>query len=111
MHDMKVLREQIDLLRDGMRRRGALDTLAPVIDRGEALDRARRELIQAADERKALRNSTSAEVARRKRAGEPADELIAQGRSLGEEITRLERELNEAEEELRRVLCWLVGLN
>jgi len=104
MHDMKVLREQIDLLRDGMRRRGALDTLTPVIDRGEALDRARRELIQAADERKALRNSTSAEVARRKRAGEPADELIAQGRSLGEEITRLERELNEAEEELRRVL-------
>lgn len=104
MHDMKVLREQIDLLRDGMRRRGAIDTLAPVIDRGEALDRTRRELIQAADERKAQRNSTSAEVARRKRAGEPADELIAQGRALGEEIARLERELNEAEEALRRVL-------
>ena len=104
MHDMKVLREQIDLLRDGMRRRGMLDTLAPVIDRGETLDRTRRELIQATDERKAQRNATSAEVARRKRAGEPADELIAQGRALGEEIARLERELNEAEESLRRVL-------
>ena len=104
MHDMKVLREQIDLLRDGMRRRGMLDTLAPVIERGEGLDRTRRELIQAADERKAQRNSTSAEVARRKRAGEPADDLIAQGRALGEEIARLERELNEAEEALRRVL-------
>jgi len=104
MHDMKVLREQIDLLRDGMRRRGVLDTLAPVIDQGEMLDRTRRELIQAADERKAQRNSTSAEVARRKRAGEPADDLIAQGRALGEEIARLERELNEAEESLRRVL-------
>jgi len=104
MHDMKVLREQIDLLRDGMRRRGVLDALGPVIARGEELDRTRRELIQAADERKAQRNSTSAEVARRKRAGEPADELIAQGRSLGDEIARLERELSEAEEELRRVL-------
>jgi seryl-tRNA synthetase len=101
MHDMKVLREQIDLLRDGMRRRGVLDTLAPVIDRGEALDRTRRDLIQAADERKAQRNTMSAEVARRKRAGEPADDLIAQGRSLGEEISRLERELNEAEDALR----------
>jgi seryl-tRNA synthetase len=104
MHDMKVLREQIDLLRDGMRRRGAIDALGPVIDRGEALDRTRRDLIQAADERKALRNSTSAEVARRKRAGEPADDLIVQGRSLGEEIARLERELNDAEEALRGVL-------
>jgi seryl-tRNA synthetase len=104
MHDMKVLREQVDLLREGMRRRGMLDALAPVIDRGEALDRTRRELIQAADERKAQRNSTSAEVARRKRAGEQADDLIAQGRALGEEIARLERELTDAEDELRGVL-------
>ena len=104
MHDMKVLREQIDLLRDGMRRRGMLEALAPVIDQGETLDRTRRELIQAADERKAQRNSMSAEVARRKRAGEPADDLIVQGRALGEEISRLERELNDAEESLRRVL-------
>ena len=60
-----MLREQIDLLRDGMRRRGVLDALAPVIERGETLERARRELIQAADERKAQRNSN----ARKSRAG------------------------------------------
>jgi seryl-tRNA synthetase len=110
MHDMKVLREQIDLLRDGMRRRGMFDTLAPVIAKGESLDRTRRELIQAADERKAQRNVTSAEVARRKRAGEPADELIAQGRALGDEIARLERELNEAEDSLRRILLEIPNL-
>ena len=92
MHDLRVLREQIDLLRDGMRRRGALDVLAPIIDRGETLDRERRELIQATDERKALRNTTSQEVAKRKRAGEPADELIAQGRALGDEIARTSEE-------------------
>jgi len=27
VHDLRVLREQLDLLRDGMRRRGALDLL------------------------------------------------------------------------------------
>jgi seryl-tRNA synthetase len=99
-----VLREQIDLLRDGMRRRGLLETLGPIIDRGEMLERARRELIQAADERKALRNSTSQEVAKRKRAREAADDLIVQGRALGDEIARLEAELGTVEEELRGVL-------
>ncbi len=104
MHDLRVLREQIDLLRDGMRRRGALDTLGQLIDRGESLERERRELIQAADERKARRNATSAEVARRKRAKEPADDLITEGRALGGEIARLEQELGSVEEELRRLL-------
>jgi len=110
VHDLRVLREQIDLLRDGMRRRGALDVLAPIIDRGETLDRERRELIQAADERKALRNTTSQEVAKRKRAGEPADELIAQGRALGDEIARLEAELAEVEGNLRAVLLEIPNL-
>ena len=97
MHDLRVLREQIDLLRDGMRRRGMLDALGPVIERGEALDRERRTLIQAADERKAQRNASTQEVAQRKRAGETADDLIAQGRALGDEIARLERELATTE--------------
>ena len=59
-----MLREQIDLLRDGMRRRGVFDALAPVIDRGEELDRERRRLIQAVEERKAQRNASAQEVAR-----------------------------------------------
>jgi seryl-tRNA synthetase len=99
-----MLRDDIERLRDGMRRRDAFDTIAPLIARGEQLDRERRTLIQAADERKAARNATTQEVARRKRAGEPADDLIAHGRALGEEIARLERELAEAEAELQRVV-------
>jgi seryl-tRNA synthetase len=99
-----MLREQVDLLRDGLRRRGALDALAPLVDRGVQLDRDRRTLIQAVEERKAARNANSQEVARRKRAKEDADELIAQGRALGDEITTLERELATAEAELERAL-------
>jgi len=99
-----MLREQIDALREGMRRRGLLDTLAPTIDRGQALDRERRSLIQATDERKARRNANAQDVARRKRAGESADELIAEGRALGDEIATLERELAGVEAELRTIL-------
>ena len=104
MHDLRVLREQIDVLRDGMRRRGALDTLGPVIDRGQTLEAERRTLIAATDERKALRNANAQEVAKRKRAGEPADDLIALGRSLGDAIAQLEQELAGVESALNQVL-------
>ena len=101
---MRVLREQIDLLRDAMRRRGALDALSPLIDRGETLERDRRTLIQAVEERKATRNANALEVARRKKAKESADELIAAGRVLGDEIAKLEGELEKTEAELRGIL-------
>ena len=110
MHDLRVLRDQVDALREGLRRRGALDTLAPVVDRGVNLERDRRTLIQAVEERKAARNANSQEVAKRKRAKEPADELIAQGKALGDEITKLERDLGGVESELQRTLLEIPNL-
>jgi seryl-tRNA synthetase len=104
MHDPRVFREQVEQLRDAMRRRQKLDELAPVLDRGVTLELERRTVIQAVEERKAARNANSQEVARRKKAGEAADELIASGRALGEEIQRLENELAAAESELRDIL-------
>jgi seryl-tRNA synthetase len=104
VHDLRMLRDQIGVLRDAMRRRGALDALAPTIDRGEGLDLQRRTLILAADERKAARNANAQEVARRKRAGEPADDLIAGGRALGDEIAMLETELRDVEAQLQRIV-------
>jgi seryl-tRNA synthetase len=82
-----MLRDDIERLRDG---------IAPARRVRTPSSRSSREannstvsgapLIQAADERKAQRNASTQEVARRKRAGEPADDLIAHGRALGEEI-------------------------
>jgi seryl-tRNA synthetase len=102
-----MVREHIDALRAGMRRRGALDALSPTIDRAEALDKSRRETIQAVEERKAARNAVSLQVGQRKRAGESADDLQQQSRALGEEIARLDRELAETEGELSRILLEL----
>ena len=104
MHDVRLVRERLDDLREAMRRREALEALGPQLDRCEGLERERRLLIQAVEERKAARNATSQEVARRKRAGEPADDLIAAGRAAGEEIGRLERELAEVEGQLAAIL-------
>ncbi|HKH93923.1 MAG TPA: serine--tRNA ligase [Gemmatimonadaceae bacterium] len=104
MHDVRLVRERLGDLREAMRRREALETLGPQLDRCEGLERERRQLIQATEERKAARNASSQEVARRKRAGEPADDLIASGRTLGDEIARLERELADAEGQLAAIL-------
>jgi seryl-tRNA synthetase len=90
-----------------MQRRGALDALSPTIDRAVALDKSRRETIQAVEERKAARNSVSQQVGQRKRAGEAADDLQQQSRALGDEIARLDRELAETEAELSAILLEL----
>jgi len=110
MHDFRVLRDQVEALRNGMRRRGKLDALAPLIERGVAVDVERRAMIQAVEERKAARNANSQEVARRKRSGEDAEALITAGRSLGEEIARMEGELATSEGELRQILLELPNL-
>jgi seryl-tRNA synthetase len=102
-----MVREHIDALRSGMRRRGALDALSPTIERAIALDKSRRETIQAVEERKAARNAVTQQVGQRKRAGESADDLQQQSRALGDEITRLDRELAETEGELSAILLEL----
>src|SRR6266478_6862508 len=105
-----MVREHIDALRAGMRRRGALDALSPTIDRAIALDKARRETIQAVEERKAARNAVSQQVGQRKRAGESADDLQQQSRALGDEIARLDRELGVTESELAAILLELPNI-
>src|SRR5436853_4870112 len=102
-----MVREHIDALRAGMQRRGALDALSPTIERAVALDRTRRETIQAVEERKAARNTVSQQVGQRKRAGEPADDLQQQSRALGDEIARLDEELAQTEKALSAILLEL----
>lgn len=99
-----MVRDEIDALREGMRRRGALETLAPLIDRAVELDRDRRATIQAAEERKAERNSASQQVARLKRSGGNADEIQRRSRELGDEIARLDSELAGIEASLNAIL-------
>jgi seryl-tRNA synthetase len=59
------------------------------------------------EEKKASRNAATQEVARRKRSGEPADDLIARGRALGDEIAALEHRRAAAESERDALLLEL----
>ncbi len=107
MHDPRVIRDQPEWLRDGLRRRGQFDELSGAVDRLEELDAERRRLIYEVEERKAARNASTQEVGRRKRAGEPADDLIANGRAIGDEIATMESELGTVAGELDQILLQL----
>ena len=110
MHDIRLLRDQMAHLREGMRRRGKLDELAPLLDRAEALEKERRESIRVAEEAQAERNRVSQEVARRRRAGEDADALMAEGRAIGERIAALEARRQAVEGEVQEILLQLPNL-
>ena len=103
MHDLKLLRDGAGVLREGMRRRGKLAMLGPVIDRAVALDRERRALLASVEEKKAERNAASQEVAALKRAKQDADDLITRTRALGDEIGELERRYADVFGELERL--------
>jgi seryl-tRNA synthetase len=104
MHDLRMVREHHDALREAMRRRNMLDTTGPLIDRAVQLDEERRAVLRVVEEKKAQRNSISAEVAKRKRAGEDASELVERGRALGDEIASLEKGLTESEQQLTTIM-------
>ena len=110
MHDLKTIREEADRLRDAMRRRGALASYGPAIDEAEALDRDRRRMIQAVEERKAQRNATTQVVGRKKKAGEDASAEMELARGLGEEIAALEAQLGPAEARLTEILLGIPNI-
>lgn len=72
------------------------------------LDRQRREMVQQADELKALRNRVSKEIAdiRKSRQGS-AEELIVQMKSVSDQITGLDASLSNVEAEMEQILLGL----
>jgi seryl-tRNA synthetase len=104
MHDLRMIRDQLPALREGMRRRGKLDVLDDILARTETLEKERRALLQAVEERKAKRNVVSQEVGRKKRRGEDCEALVVESRALGEEIASLDTRLAEVQAALDGLL-------
>lgn len=110
MHDIRLLRDQLEHLREGMRRRGKLEELAPLLDRAEALEQERRSAITELEAQQARRNKVTQEVGQRRKAGDDATALMAEGRAIGEQITALEQRRNEAEAAVQAMLYELPNI-
>ncbi|MHB8792274.1 MAG: serine--tRNA ligase [Thermoleophilia bacterium] len=103
MLDIKRLRSEPDEVRKALERRG-ID--AP-LDEFAELDKKRREIIVEAEEKKALRNQVSDEVAMAKRSGEDASEKISAMKKVGEQIKALDLMLKDLESQLDDIVLEL----
>ena len=101
MLDIKFLRQNPAAVRKGLADRG--------MERGsmarfEALDAKRRELLQEVETLKAERNAASKDVAKRKRAGEDAADLLAGLGEKSERIKALDEMLSGVDADVRELL-------
>src|SRR5690606_10156691 len=71
------------------------------------LDLRMREILQEVEVQKAERNRSSEEIARRKKQGEDASELLEQMKALSDSIKEKDAELREVEQALDEKMRWV----
>ena len=96
MLDLRFIRENIDMLQEMLVNRGSNIDLQEFVK----LDTERREILSQVEMLKNKRNIESAEVARRKKAGEDASEIIAEMGKVSAQIKELDAKLAEVEEKV-----------
>lgn len=94
MLDVKILRGDFARVEQALKNRNkSLDLIAGFPE----LDTRRRELLQESEALKNRRNTVSGEVAKRKKNGENADELILEMRQVSDQIKAMDEEVRELE--------------
>ncbi|MEX2273061.1 MAG: serine--tRNA ligase [Vicinamibacterales bacterium] len=108
MLDPAFVREHLDEVKDGLRRRG-LDADAELRAYLEA-DAERRAVLPEVEALKREQNASSEEVARAKREGRDASEVFAANKARGQRIKELERRVTEIDEARTRALSGIPNL-
>jgi seryl-tRNA synthetase len=108
MLDIKLIRNEPEMVRERLRRRGAKAEAA--LDMLLELDTRRREILVELEGKRSLRNTTSEEIARLKKAKDDASDKIAAMREVGDRIKELESRLKEVEAELETELLQVPNL-
>ncbi|MHB0915868.1 MAG: serine--tRNA ligase [Thermoleophilia bacterium] len=106
MLDIRRLRNEPEAIRQALARRG-ID--AP-LDAFAELDQKRREVLVEVEDKKALRNRVSDEIAAAKKAGADAGGQIAAMKRVGEEIKALEAVQGDIEAQLDDLLAELPNI-
>ncbi|WP_303973019.1 serine--tRNA ligase [Streptococcus merionis] len=107
MLDIKKIRADFNAVAEKLATRGvAADTIAIL----KELDGKRRELLVVAEEKKAERNTVSAEIAQAKRNKENADDKIAAMQALSAEIKDIDAELAGIEEQVTAIITTIPNI-
>ncbi len=106
MLDIKFIRENTDLVRQGIVNKNEKDTVDQIL----SADKQRRTLLTKVEELKAKRNKVSQEVGRLKKAGENADIIVAEMKKVSDEIKSIDDNIRSVENELNELLLWVPNL-
>jgi len=107
MLDIKQMRQNPEIFRRGLRRRGIDPS---VVDRCLAMDEERRGLITRIQLLRHRRNELAEEIGRAKKMGKDASEMMRSVAEVSQEIERLEARLEQVESELHSTLFRLPNL-
>ena len=107
MLDIRLIRENPELVRAAIERRGGDDAPLDALLRA---DERRRALLLQVEGLRADRNRVSEEIGTIKKAGGDAAEMVAEMRKVGERIKELEGSLREVEAEQERVALELPNI-
>ncbi len=100
MIDIKVIREQTELVKNGIKAKNAEDNIDAILE----LDNHRRMLIGEGEALKAKRNEVSAKVGKMKKSGEDTTAVIQEMDSVKTRIQQIDEELKSVEEKLEELL-------
>ncbi|ANC75351.1 serine--tRNA ligase [Fictibacillus phosphorivorans] len=107
MLDLKFVRANFEEVKEKLSARG--EDLSG-LDKFEALDQRRRELIGETEALKSKRNEVSKQVAEFKREKKDADHLITEMREVGDKIKTMDDELRQVEEDLHAIMLTLPNI-
>jgi seryl-tRNA synthetase len=96
MLDLKFIRENASLVKQGIKNKGE----TAEIDKILTLDKERRKLLQEVEKLKHDRNVSSEEISKLKKEKKDATKLIEKTRDIGQTIKEIDEKLKEIEEEL-----------
>jgi seryl-tRNA synthetase len=100
MIDPKLVRENIGIVEEALKKRGATFDTGRLV----SIDEKRRKLIQESEKMKNEKNALSDEIAKSRKAGTNPAEKIEHLRTLGKDINVLEEQLKGVEKEWEDIL-------
>ncbi|KXG76085.1 Serine--tRNA ligase [Fervidicola ferrireducens] len=106
MLDIKLIRSNPEEVKIALEKRGTQTNLEEFLK----LDEERRTLLVEVEQLKSLRNRESEEIARRKKQGEPADDLIEKMREVSGKIKEMDDRVKEIEEKLQQLLLMIPNI-
>lgn len=111
MLDMKVIRENPELVKENIRKKFQDEKIA-LVDQVIVLDRENRETKQKADDLRMMRNKLSKEIGTLMKQGAKEEAMAkkAQVQSMAEELAQLEEKEDQLAEEIKKIMMLIPNL-